>query len=158
MRKPSLPLPQVIRRLSEGQSPQGHRPVNVVIAKKHHTYGPASRQFQAYLRYKELHLHDCYISFHQGDNCIMIGDNVALVRNILTQNEDTDKLVVYEKFGNMANFFTYSLQSVDLRVTKVSGPTVNLSVACVSSIVCKFVPLPFRRKYIAFPMIDKFKN
>lgn len=159
VRKPSLPLQQVIRRISEGQNLHGHTHVRVAtVAKKSHTHGPVPRQFEAYPQYQELHLPDCYISIHEGDNCVLIGDKVALVRNILTNTQDTEKLVVYEKFGNMTNFFTYPLQSMDLRIAKVTDLTGNLSVCPVSSVVCKCVLLPFRRKYIAFPLIHKFQK
>ncbi|MES9901557.1 MAG: hypothetical protein ABW168_02610 [Sedimenticola sp.] len=159
VRKPSLPLQQVIRRLSERNYPLGRQPIHSVItAKKKHAHGPVPRQLHLYLQFKEVHLPDYYISVNQGDNCIMIADNVALVRNILSQNEDADKLVVYEKYNNMRNFFTYPLPSMNLRITKVSGLSGQLHVASVSEIQCKCVLLPFQRKFVAFPMIHTFKN
>ena len=159
VRKPNLALQQVIRRISEGQHVGAHKPVSdCITVKKSHTYGPVSRQNQGYQQYKELHFPDYYISVHQGDNCILIGDNVGLVRNIVSENEGTEKFILYEKFSTSRNFFTYPLQSMDLRVTKVSNLSGHLHVASAYSVVCKCVLLPFRNKHVAFPMIHWFKH
>ena len=139
--KPNLALQQVIRRISEGHYVGAFKHVHVndcITVKKLHTYGPVPRQYQAFRQYKELHFSDYYISVNQGDNCILIGDSVGLVRNILSDNEGTEKLILYEKFGTTRNVFTYPLQSMDLRVTKVSNLSGHLHVASATSVTCVF--------------------
>ena len=158
VRKPNLPLQQVIRRLSEGQCINVQKPASdCIISKKPHTSGPVPREYQGYQQYKELHFPDFYISVHKGDNCILIGNDVALVRNILSVNEETEKVIMYEKFRTSSNFFDYPLKSMDLRVTKVSNLSGHLHSVSARSVICKCVLLPFRNMFIAFPMIHRFK-
>ena len=107
---------------------------------------------------KNFFFPDYYISMHQGDNCILIGDSIGLVRNILSENEGTEKIIVYEKFNTASNFFAYPLQSMDLRVSKVSNLSGRLQVAPACSVICKCVLLPSGNKFIAFPMIHRFKH
>ena len=136
VRKPNLALQQVIRRISEGQHMGAFKHVHVsdcVTVKNMHTYGPVPRQYQAYQQYKELHFSDYYISVYQVDNCILIRDSVGLVRNILSKSEGSEKSVLYEKFGTSHNFFTYPLQSMDLKSYK-SVKFEWLFTCCI----CKF--------------------
>ena len=159
VRKPNLALQQVIRRLSEGQNVCPNKPArNSITVKKPHRNGPVPRQYQGYQQFTEIHFPDCYISVHQGDNCIMTGENVGLVRNILAENEEAEKIIVYENYHTSCNYFTYPLQSMDLRVKKVSNLSGQLDVSPASSIVFKCVLLPFHNKHIAFPMIHRFKR
>lgn len=159
VRKPNLALQQVIRRLSEGQNVCPNKPArNSITVKKPHRNGPVPRQYQGYQQFTEIHFPDCYISVHQGDNCIMIGENIGLVRNILAENEEAEKIIVYENYHTSSNFFTYPLQSMDLRVKKVSNLSGQLNVSPAFSIVFKCVLLPFHNKHIAFPMIHRFKR
>lgn len=158
VRKPNLALQQAIRRISERHNARGHEPFkDCITVKKLHTHGPVPRQYQGYQQYKEIHFPDYYISVYQGDNCILVGDNVAVVRNILSDIEGTEKYIVYEKFNTTSNFFTYPLQSADLRVTKVSNLSGYLHVASAES-VCKCVLIPLRNKFVAFPMLHRFKS
>ena len=161
VRKPNLALQQVIRRISEGHHVGAFKHVHAndsITVKKSHTFGPVTGQYQSYQQYKELHFSDNYISVYQGDNCILIGDSVGLVRNILSEKEGTEKLILYETFGTSRNFFTYPLQSMDLRVTKVSNVSGHLHVVSANSIACKCVLLPFHNKHVTFPMIHRFKH
>lgn len=155
IRKPTLPLAQVIRRLSEKKSTQNAHKVQGTL-KKQHTDGPVIRQFLSFSQYKGLELPGVYISVSRGDNCIMVGDKVGLVRNILSGGDNSETYVVFEEFRNKTNFFSTPLDSSDLRIFAVSQLSEEMEVVSASNITGKCVILPFHNKYISIPLLHVF--
>lgn len=93
-------------------------------------------QLRYFLQFKEVHFPDVFLSVAQGDNGILVGNKVRLIRNILCQDAHSEKYALYEEFGDVSNFFTTPLNSSDLRIFVVSGLTGELKT------VNRFVAIP----------------
>ena len=155
LRSPKHPLSQVVRRLSEQRFPMESGQPNIEnVLKKKHTNGPATLAYSMYNQYKEIHLNSFVLTTSNGDNCVKIGNQYVLVRNILSQPDlHPDALIVYAKFQRVADFFMYPLQSSALGIVRVSDICNRLEVARVSQIACKCVLLPFRQEFVVVPLL-----
>ena len=119
VRKPNLPLQQVIRRLSEKKETKstntGKQHSN--IPKKCHNLGPIPNQFTQYSQFQQIFSNNLMFSSEYGNNCVKIRDAYALVRNILSsENRHDDILIVFERFSRVTDFFTYPLESSKLDI------------------------------------------
>lgn len=112
------------------------------------------RQFR---QFKEVHFSNVYYSNTQGNNCILIGNKVRVIRNIVCESEESEKLALYEEFANYSDYFTYPLNSSDLNIYTVSEPVGELKWVNLSE-VCKCVLLPARDQYIAILLIHSHKS
>lgn len=92
-----------------------------------------------------------YFSISVGNNCVLVGEKIGLIRNILTINGDT--ILLIEWFREIVSFFTRPLQSSDLRIFKVRHQTDAISSVKVVDVTCKCVLLPQRDSFVAFPLI-----
>ena len=72
--------------------------------KEEHHKGPLLQgHFLKGIQYEQLQLKDHCTSWENGDNCVRIGNNIAIVQNILKY--DTDLFVVFQAFNRMGDFF-----------------------------------------------------
>ncbi|XP_067668227.1 uncharacterized protein [Haliotis asinina] len=159
LRTPNQPLQQVIRRFSEKQS-VGHpqrrkttRTENENLRCKH-TDGPLLRGMDAVTQYKEIQTPDIFISRSRGDNCVNINDEVCIIRNLILQS-DNEKTVIYEKFIDKKDFFTYPLSSSNIGVYKVSQLSRHLEITLLRNVKNKYVLLPKDNEYIALPLLHR---
>ncbi|KAJ8031817.1 hypothetical protein HOLleu_25141 [Holothuria leucospilota] len=86
IRRPSSPLEQVVRRLSE------HHPEIPCLLKKNslrkpHFDGPIPRNFVVTIQYKERQTGNYVVIISSGNNCIQVGSNIAIVHNFCTVGE-----------------------------------------------------------------------
>lgn len=154
VRKPNYPLQQVIGRLSENCdfTETSNIPTSGVV-KKEHRNGPLPPDKNNFLQFREVHLPIVFLSVFQGDNCVLIANKVALVRNILCEAVENDKFVVYEEFLHAENFFENPLQSKDLRIFLVSDMSGEFKCCKLSDISCKCVLLPFKDSFVSIPLL-----
>ena len=121
---PTLPLQQVIRRISERPDTTEGNDSNVQMRKlkRRHTSGPLPGNLQVTSEFLELHLDDFVVKTSLGDNCVQIGADIVLVRNFFRTNHID--CVLFDKFSVREEFFRYPLNSSTLDIFKVR----NLSV------------------------------
>jgi hypothetical protein len=157
VRKPNFPLQQVIRRVAEMQSlaADDTKPICGIVRKEHGN-GPVTRDFRFYSQYRELSLPDIYLSVNRGDNCVLIGDKVGLVRNILCERGESEKILMVELFRESVSFFESPLSSSDLRIFIVSRPNEQMIAVRVTDISSKCVLLPYKTSFVAFPLLHNF--
>ncbi|PIK42768.1 hypothetical protein BSL78_20370 [Apostichopus japonicus] len=137
IRKPTSPLQQVIRRLSE----QTYEPKKVEEndrLQKPHNDGPLPviNRWPCF-QYKELHMEDYTIKLNEADNCVQIDSqqsrHIVVVQNIYRSN-DVDYILA-RKFMSEDSFFTYPLDSCILGIYTVSNLSDQLHVVAVTDIV-----------------------
>ena len=107
IRKPNLPLQQAIHRLSEmkGRSQSVKKEPKGGLRRQHHG-GPKPHGYQICRQYKEVFIQNFHISTSQGDNCVRVGHDVALVRNILQDRHSREVKLVLEKYSEVGNLYT----------------------------------------------------
>jgi len=160
VRKPNAPLQQVIRRLSEKKAKfvqSMYIPLSGSVKKKHNN-GPRVNEYQLYGQYQEITLTNMFISIKRGDNCILSGEKVGLVRNILSPSEDSlERIFVVQWFrGGQSCFYCDPLHSSDLRIFKVFHLNDHVSTIQMRDISSKCVLLPYRDQYVAIPLMHSF--
>lgn len=125
-----------------------------IILKQEHSNGPIPEGQLALFQYghlfhKDLNVH---ITLGTGDNCIQIGNDVCLVRNIFVNNAG-DTYMAYQSFTHKERYFTYPCESTFLGIFKVVNVGEELHIAHCREIVNKFVLLPLQNYYIAMPLL-----
>ena len=157
VRQPKFPLQQIIRRLSERKASQYSFSRNTVVGcgvlKKPHMQGPLTMAFRTHSQYKEIHFPEYCISNCQPDNCVQIDNKVAVIRNIVSVNEQSEPYVIFEELTDLVNFFEHPLNSSGLGIHMVGSLTGQMSEAPISLITCKYVVLPYRHNFVAIPLI-----
>ena len=154
IRKPSSPLQQVIRRLSEEKSSPRQtcscgQKTTKADCKKEHMNGPLPPNTNHCRQYTELRLDSYSISSSPSDSCIKVKDSLGVVRNILLNDKVT---VVYEVFKSVDNFFDYPLPSGCLGIHRVAKLDGVLHTCSVSEIKCKFTMLPCKGGYLVIAL------
>ena len=158
VRKPNFPLQQIIRRLSEGQCSKSSKEMHVncgEVKKKHHS-GPCPRNYAGYMQFKEHYLQrdSTFLSVYQGNQCILSGENIGIIRNILSVSEDAqERILVVEWFLDKNDFYQEPLNSGDLRIYKVGRLSNNIVSIETKQVTCKCVLLPTGNEFVAIPLI-----
>ena len=157
VRRPQHPVPQIVRRIGERQHMVANRKdkrksrnESVVQHKKPHLSGPLPRHYSHCMQYKQYCGSETFISSSVGDNCFQLGERIVLVRNILKSNETH---VVVEEFKRCIPFYDYPISSDKLGVFKVSALAGQFEVVSVSQLSKKFVLLPYKEVFVAFPQL-----
>ena len=155
IRKPNFPLQQVIRRFSEekGKRSDGDSYPDNGIVKKQHWNGPLLQNNRRMLQYEQLHLPSAFFSCRLGDNCILLSEQIGLIRNILSAGDNCEKLFLVEWFKDKEDFFSSPLPSSDLRIFRVRNLAERLSTVAVTNIVSKCVLMPYKDDFVAVPLI-----
>jgi hypothetical protein len=117
VRKPSQPVQQIVRRLSEaGKSKSlGKQPIRRL--EKEHFQGPLPIEIRPSRQFRGGNFPFGYLSTGHGNNCIQIGEKIALVKNIVLHNND--EYIVYTVFKESEDFFTYPVPSSDVGISSV---------------------------------------
>ena len=149
VRKPAAPLEQVVRRLSE--ECETSNKTKQKILQKTHVAGPLPSNVIGCSQFKELHQHYYILKISEGDNCFLIGSDIAVVRNFFTYQQND--YVVFERFHHMEDFFSYPIRSISLGIFTVARLTGQLQSALVADIVKKYILLPHKQGYVAVPFL-----
>ncbi|XP_050704307.1 uncharacterized protein LOC126989740 [Eriocheir sinensis] len=165
IRKPNSPIQQIIRRLNETQNFQ---PVTVKktdtdkqngIPKYTHEDGPLPEIIGDFFQFKKFTYRNMKFTATCGDNCVKVGSNVGLIRNILTRKPCNETLVLFEAFNSVTSFFQNPLSSSDLDIYKVSKLSGNFDIAPISEILTKYVMLPYKKnKFVIIPLIHQYNT
>lgn len=149
VRKPSSPLQQVVRRLSEVKNNR-QKPQTPNLFAREHQDGPVPPGVSA-RQYKVANLPHCTIKLSDGDNCIQIDNSIAIVRNFFINKGEN--FIMYENFSSIRPFSSYLEDSSVFGIYKVKQLSGNIAVAPVSHISRKYVLLPHRNSYVAIPLL-----
>ena len=90
-----------------------------------------------------------------GDNCFEIGDKIAIVRNILKDNDNS--YVLFEDFSVKQSFFQDPIDSASLSVYVVEPSNGPIKQVALSDIKTKYVILPYKNKFVVMPQLH-FQN
>ena len=107
VRKPHLPLQQVVRRLSERQIIDRRKQLSYKVKdfpyfKKEHSDGPVPRELKISTQFKELFAKHFCIKITDGDNCFSLNDDkIIVVMNIVKAIDDV--CIIYRVFENIEN-------------------------------------------------------
>jgi len=160
VRKPSRPLEQIVRRLCEqkyvadrpdtGKTNNAH--FSTTLAKEHHSNCIPS-SFGVCQQYKKLTVNGVCVcvSVGAGNNCITMGSDIALVRNIVVIHGET--IIMYNKFKKIQSFFTYPWDSSRFRIYQVSNLGSELVVGKLVDFRTKNVMLPYSDSYVVIPLL-----
>ena len=91
------------------------------------------------------------VSVTNGNNCVAIGSDVCVVRNIVERQGE--KYLIYQKFCKLVNFFTYPLPCSDLGIYLASELSMEMYFSHSSSCLKKYVLLPHKDMHVAIPLI-----
>ena len=140
LRKPHKPLQQVVKRLSE--MPHVARPLatDEPVLQNIHTDGPLPRHFNVALQYRKVSSSRFTLSTKQGDNCIEVGDTIAVVQNIV--QEEDEVYVIYRKFRHQESYYTYPCESSCIGTYKVRELCDDIGVGKLGCIKRKCVLYP----------------
>jgi len=147
VRKRSLPLPQIVRRISEkhafcNTNTKASCDENSIIAKGEHYDGPVPDEYVGAQQFSQPFTRNCFISLCAKDGCVAVEKSCkpSLVRNILLLH-DTYYLVC-EELMSPSDLFLEPLPSSCLGIYKVSSLCGHLNVFPVTESIVKYVYLP----------------
>ena len=105
-----------------------------------HTDGPLPQHFSVALQYSKVSNGQFTLSTKQGDNCISVGDRIAVVQNIV--QEEDDVYVIYRRFRQQESYYSYPCESSHIGTYKVRELCDDIGVCRLSSIKSKCVLYP----------------
>ena len=91
--------------------------------------GPTTVAFRTHSLYKEIHFTEYCISICQPDNRVQIDNKVAVIRNIVSVNEQSKPYVIFEELTDLVKFFEHPLKSSDLGIHMVGSLIGQMSEA-----------------------------
>lgn len=108
VRKPTFPLSQIIRRLSEEDSYQSERKAYPILTKSH-SKGPLPDNLgeDTYTQFSKVEVEKYVLKLNGKDNCVRISGRICLIKNIML--EDSGIYLVFQSFKKSEDFFYFSL-------------------------------------------------
>ncbi|XP_013396906.1 uncharacterized protein LOC106163773 [Lingula anatina] len=154
VRKPSFPVAQVVRRMSEIQNngSQHHPKKDFPMLSKSHCKGPLPDPLQFGSQFGKAQLENFSIDVNVKDSCIRVNGKTSIVKNIVQKDDCT--YVVYQCFKYFDDFFNIPLPSSYLGIGKVFGLESTIRYEAISKVEAKCVLLPFKDKQIVIPYTD----
>ena len=165
VRKPNFALQQVILRLTEKSEISSRINMGVStfstsslepVLKMEHSDGPLpSWNYRPCTQFRDAIFPECVISSKSGDNCVKVGSDIVLVRNVFQSASGT--YIIYNRFHSSESYFLYPLDSRHIDVYRVSRLSTNNKIADISTVTKKFVLLPcLNGDHVAFPLTHTF--
>lgn len=156
VRSGNRPLQQIYCRIIEQQScpaVTGSPDSGVefgVVPSSSHSSGP-TLSYPKWQQYRRAVWKRSAITTKAPDNCLLLTDNrIVIVSNFLLSG--TNILIVGKLCRNEGSFYANPCQSAGLSVFKVSTRHCILDTFSFSHIVCKGQLLPFKQKFVFFPL------
>lgn len=155
VRKPSSPLQQVIRRISELDSTslndeetrKAHKKIKML-----HSDGPVPEGFTgAVSQFKELSIDEVVINTSERDRCIKMNNKILLVQNIIVF--EGEEYIVCKEYRHIAKFFDYPIESTDLGICFVSDLSPKLMCLTLDTNMQKCVRLPLEVGFVVIPLL-----
>ena len=86
VRKPSLPISQILRRLEEKNNCSSKKRLlknKQIQHQMQHFEGPLPSGYESFRQYKQYSSSSIFLSVAPGDNCVTIGGHVCVIKNII---------------------------------------------------------------------------
>ena len=151
VRKPTFPLSQVIRRLSEKNSVKPEKKLLPHLTKSH-SLGPLPNELSNSTQFYKVETDQYQLKLNFKDSCVRIAGKVCIIKNIVLQ--ETEIFLVYQAFGSYEDSFHTPLSSRSLGIGKASDLDNTLHFAKLTAVEAKCVAMPFRNKYFVIPFTD----
>lgn len=151
LRKPHLPLQQVVKRLSESPAPTLDTVKKGQKFMHPHYGGPLISSLSCGDQFCKLVTEKYTISSRSGDNCFQIVDDIAVVENIVRVGQET--YIIFRKFTKKESYGQYPFPSENIGVYTVWGLCKNVGVTRLQHIGKKYIIYPDKTKFIAIPII-----
>jgi len=159
VRKPSNPLQQVIRRLSERQansSCETKPRLHPETPRFEHNKGPVVPGVEDARQFTQMVINDQVLAVNKNDSCVVtVDDTVCMVYNVLKLN--CKYALVVKRFTKIENFFHYPLPSAALGIVKASHLCTDYNIISVDDVCRKCVIIPSDdNTFIVFPLLHQF--
>lgn len=109
VRKPSFPIQQVIRSLSEGIVQKLSKTCWPIL-KGEHRYDPVPEGVGPCSQYSHVQIENYCITLKENDRCVRVNDKICIVRNIL--KDETGVFLVFQSFLRVEHFFKNHLNLI----------------------------------------------
>lgn len=149
VRKPSDPLAQIIRRISE-ESSCHQEPKNVPQFRKEHCRGPVPVGMMVCHQYDEIKMDKFTVSTKSSDNTFLICGNVCSIQNIIQCQDDI--YIAYKQYKATNPFFTYPMNSRFLHIVTSSVIDSEIRFTKIVNISQKCLALPYRGTTVFIPL------
>jgi hypothetical protein len=155
VRKPSSPLEQIVRRLSEIHS--DHQEIqdcaSVLCGKGSHFDGPLQKGVNAVSQFREIKVKSFTIKLTDADRYVQLqnGDIIA-VQNVIVDSSNKYGLI-FKRCKGLECFFSYPLSSRDIGIVKFGHIGSHLHYCSLSEVAKKYVILPHKQWFIGVPLI-----
>lgn len=104
VRKPTFPLSQIIRRLSEQTNLNVRRP-SFPVLEKEHQHGPLTDDLLTCIQYTIVKTLKFQLKLNVQDSCVRLNGDISIVKNIVQDDNDQEVFIVYKSFKKIENFF-----------------------------------------------------
>lgn len=152
LRKPTQPLEQVVRRLSE-RSQLRRTNISKTRSLREHNHGPLLNGLSVKKQYEECYFQDFVVKRSEGDNCVMLENkDIVVIQNVVVDEMD-NTFVIYKRFRNVVDFFTYPVESSKLGIFHLSGLSDTLRFTHAANVQKKYYLLPCPDGKAGFPLI-----
>ncbi|KAK7893047.1 hypothetical protein WMY93_022199 [Mugilogobius chulae] len=151
LRKPHQPLQQLVKRMSEMQHVELPIPTGKPVLQKIHCDGPLPVHFIDNPQYNKVSNSRFTLSTEPGDNCIVVGKEIALVQNVVQVRDEV--YVVYRFFRQKEPYYTYPCDSSNFGIYKIGDLCENIGVGRLGCIKQKCVLYPQAGRLIAIPLL-----
>jgi len=161
VRKPSNPLQQVIRRLSERQAISSYQnqmkpKLQSNIVRFEHKRGPILPGFEDVCQFGQLIVNNQVLAVNKNDSCILtVDDTVCVVYNVLKL--ECNYALVVKHFTKIENFFHHPLPSTSLGILKASHLCTHYRIISVNDVLRKCIMFPLEESaFIIIPLLHQF--
>jgi hypothetical protein len=157
VRKPSLPLQQIVKRIAENDATCNPEKVSndvstTYICERLHENGPIIDTMCGAKQFSFIMVNSWKLSLCSPNNCVLLNEFlVGLVRNILQLG--SQKYVVVNLFNHRASYFDYPVKSEKLNIYYAKHLRNNLSVFHVKEIISKCICIPIDDHHIIMPFL-----
>lgn len=151
VRKPTFPLAQIIRRLSE-QTESQKDPKTYPHLSKPHSNGPVHERLVNGCQYQKVETERHVFKMNSKDGCVRIDGKICLITNIVLHEGNIFQ--VYQVFGRSENAFERPLESKLLGIVKISNLGKTYHFSKLNDVESKCVLLPLTNKFIAISFTD----
>lgn len=155
LRKPHLPLQQVVKRLSESPDPTLDTVKKGQKFMHPHYDGPLISSLSCGDQYRKLVTEKYTSSSWSGDNCFQIVDDIAIVENIVKVGQET--YIIFRKFTKKETYGRYPFPSGNIGVYTVWGLCKYVGVTRLQHIGKKYILYPDKTQSLPFPSFTPIK-
>ena len=168
VRKPSCPLPQIIRRLSEERTTFSEIcdvSDNSVMCERQHSDGPVPHGYDDAVQFTHLNAKTYKINIKRFSDCCVFVRSIGPVKVVNILSRSGTVYIVYKQFEQLLDLFESPLPSSSLEIYKVCGHLKKLFVCAFDDVLSKCILLPLsamsdaankKPSYAVLPVVHTF--